>query len=121
MTLMLQAGMVYTSPARKGPIWFLIGQSYSTSSIALLKNLARLNTRWLYMDAGRRGMLLRLRKRVISLDASSACLNAAVTPFDVIGSTMAAASPATSQLGPAVRAKTRQRNDVVRGGFFAGS
>src|SRR5271170_7677659 len=89
--------------------------------MALLKNLPRLNTRWLYIAAGRRGIVFRSRFRIIRLDASAACLKAAVTPLDVIGSTMAAASPMTSQLGPAVLAKTRHRKDVVRGGALAGS
>ena len=41
--------------------------------------------------------------------------SAAVTPFAVIGSTMAAASPAISQFGPATRPCMRQMNDVTDG------
>src|SRR3984885_11791562 len=67
------------------------------------------------MAAAREGILRRWRDSMITRDASDACRSAAVTPFAVIGSTMAAASPAISQFTPATLPCMRQTKEVTDG------
>src|ERR1700728_575938 len=69
--------------------------------------------RLLYETLARTGSPPRRRYCRIILDASAACLSAAVTPFEVMGSTMDAPSPAISQFGPATPKWTPAWKEVM--------